>query len=165
MTLFFSRERSPQCTVFRAMRRVQGLGDSRVNITLCKNGFKSSVRIKNLKKKKLEFIEDQIQYQYLIEKQLKLKITSILDKIVKQNSYRGKRHKQNLPVHRQRTHTNARTSRRRPNLFTKQGSGDLSVPGPFLRTTKKKVRRGKSSKKPKTQLFNKHKIQFFLDKI
>jgi ribosomal protein S13 len=48
----------------------------------------------------------------LIENQLKKKQFEYLNILYKNNSYRGLRHKRNLPVRGQRTHTNAQTQKK-----------------------------------------------------
>jgi len=57
----------------------------------------------------LQRIRRVIDQQYKVEGDLRREVTLNIKRYVDLGSYRGLRHRRNLPVHGQRTHTNART--------------------------------------------------------
>ena len=75
-----------------------------VNIPL---GTKTS----DLNESQLEKIRNIIDKSYKVEGDLKLEINSNINRLKEIDSYRGLRHRRNLPVRGQRTKTNARTKR------------------------------------------------------
>ena len=48
---------------------------------------------------------------YVLEGDLRRKVSQNIRRLIEIGSYKGNRHKRNLPVRGQRTHTNARTKR------------------------------------------------------
>ena len=114
MVYLFESELPENKSIFFAMTHILGLGKSKSNF-ICKNlGLSKNFKIQNISKEqlsKLSLILDS--YNVPIGSELK-KLTSIrIKSLVSIRSYRGLRLKQGLPVRGQRTHTNARTSRKR----------------------------------------------------
>jgi small subunit ribosomal protein S13 len=54
-------------------------------------------------------IREQIDREYLVEGDLRREVSINIKRLMDLGCYRGLRHRKNLPVHGQRTHTNART--------------------------------------------------------
>src|SRR5581483_9677031 len=70
-----------------------------------------TVRVKNLTEAELSRIADVIGADYVVEGELQRIVTGNIKRLRDINSYRGLRHKANLPTRGQRTRTNARTKR------------------------------------------------------
>lgn len=70
-----------------------------------------TVRVKNLNDAEISRIQDIINANYTIEGELQRIVTANIKRLRDINSYRGLRHKSNLPARGQRTRTNARTKR------------------------------------------------------
>lgn len=54
-------------------------------------------------------IRQVLEQSYKVEGDLRREVTANIKRHLDMGSYRGQRHRKNLPVHGQRTHTNART--------------------------------------------------------
>ena len=66
-------------------------------------------------------IREYIDINLKIEGDLRREVSQSIKRLIEINSYRGIRHKKNLPVRGQRTHTNARTRKgRRPSVGIKK---------------------------------------------
>jgi len=70
-----------------------------------------TVRVKDLNDAELGRIQEVINASYTIEGELQRVVTGNIKRLRDINSYRGLRHKANLPSRGQRTRTNARTRR------------------------------------------------------
>ncbi len=70
-----------------------------------------TVRVKDLSESEMNSIQDEIRKNYTVEGELQRITTSNIKRLKDIGSYRGLRHKLNLPSRGQRTRTNARTRR------------------------------------------------------
>ncbi|MBI5744818.1 MAG: 30S ribosomal protein S13 [Elusimicrobia bacterium] len=70
-------------------------------------------RVKDLTEDQIGLLNTVIQKEYKVEGELRREITANLKRYIEINSYRGYRHRRNLPVRGQRTRTNGRTRRGR----------------------------------------------------
>lgn len=70
-----------------------------------------TIRVKNLTDDEISRIQDAINKQYVVEGELQRVVAGNIKRLKDINSYRGTRHKSNLPTRGQRTRTNARTKR------------------------------------------------------
>ncbi len=70
-----------------------------------------TTRVKNLTDSEISKIQEVINNNYTVEGELQRIVTSNIKRLKDINSYRGQRHKSNLPSRGQRTRTNARTRR------------------------------------------------------
>ena len=86
-----------------------------------------STRVKDLNEEELNKIRNEITANYQVEGDLSQAIRMNINRLKDINSYRGQRHKSNLPVRGQRTRTNARTKRGRRITV---GSGRTKAPTP-----------------------------------
>jgi small subunit ribosomal protein S13 len=68
-------------------------------------------RVKNLSEEQIEKIRQYIGKNFKVEGDLKVEISQNIKRLKEISAYRGLRHAKNLPVHGQRTKTNARTKR------------------------------------------------------
>lgn len=68
-----------------------------------------SKRVKDLSDEEVAAIQKEISNNYMAEGDLRKEIRQNIRRLQEINSYRGLRHRRSLPVHGQRTKTNART--------------------------------------------------------
>ncbi len=76
---------------------------------LSKAGVKAETRVKDLTDQEVTKIASVIQAEYVVEGDLRRQIQMNIKRLMDIGCYRGLRHRRGLPVHGQRTHTNART--------------------------------------------------------
>ena len=85
-----------------------GIGRARSNKILQDAGVNPDTRVKDLTESELQAIRDQID-NYTLEGDLRRDVSLNIKRLREINSYRGRRHRMNLPVRGQNTKTNART--------------------------------------------------------
>jgi small subunit ribosomal protein S13 len=85
------------------------MGRSRAQETLKNTGISADVRVRDLGDDELVKLRDWIEATYKIEGDLRREVQADIRRKVEIGSYQGLRHRRGLPVHGQRTHTNART--------------------------------------------------------
>ena len=85
-----------------------GIGRARSNKILSDAGVNPDTRVKDLTESELSAIRDQID-KYTLEGDLRRDISMNIKRLREINSYRGRRHKMNLPVRGQNTKNNSRT--------------------------------------------------------
>jgi small subunit ribosomal protein S13 len=94
-----------------ALTYIYGIGPKSSQDILTETKIEPTVRVKNLTDAELSRLQDVITANYTIEGELQRVVTGNLKRLRDINSYRGLRHKANLPSRGQRTRTNARTQR------------------------------------------------------
>src|SRR5262245_39384092 len=92
-----------------ALTYIYGIGVSRSNKILAKAGIENSVRVKDLSEEETSRIAKIIDAEGGVEGDLRKDVAMSIKRLMEVGSYRGMRHRRNLPVRGQRTHTNART--------------------------------------------------------
>ena len=88
---------------------IYGIGDHRAGVILKEAGVDPDVRIKDLSEDEVRKISRVIEEQGRVEGDLRKEVTMNIKRLMEIGCYRGLRHRRNLPVRGQRTHTNART--------------------------------------------------------
>jgi len=88
---------------------IYGIGVARSNVILKKAGIDASVRVKDLSEEEVNRIAKIIDAEGGVEGDLRKDVSMNIKRLMEIGSYRGMRHRRNLPVRGQRTHTNART--------------------------------------------------------
>lgn len=96
-----------------ALTYVYGIGRKTSEDILKKANIDESIRVKNLTDDEISKITEVIGVDYTVEGDLQRIISGNIKRLKDINSYRGIRHKNNLPSRGQRTKTNARTRRGR----------------------------------------------------
>ena len=96
-----------------ALRYLYGVGPTNSLQILTEAKVEPTVRVKNLTDSEISRIQDVINGKYTVEGELQRIVTGNIKRLKDINSYRGLRHKANLPSRGQRTKTNARTRRGR----------------------------------------------------
>jgi len=92
-----------------ALTYIYGIGVSRSNSILEKAGIDPNVRVKDLSEEEVSRIQKVLDGEGGVEGDLRKEIAMGIKRLMEIGSYRGMRHRRNLPVRGQRTHTNART--------------------------------------------------------
>lgn len=92
-----------------ALTYIYGIGGARSNSILAKAGINPNVRVKDLSEEEVSHIAKIIDSEGGVEGDLRKDIAMNIKRLMEVGSYRGMRHRRNLPVRGQRTHTNART--------------------------------------------------------
>jgi small subunit ribosomal protein S13 len=92
-----------------ALTYIYGIGVSRSKKILGKAGIEPSVRVKDLSEEEASRIAKIIDAEGSVEGDLRKDMAMNIKRLMEIGSYRGMRHRRNLPVRGQRTHTNART--------------------------------------------------------
>ena len=92
-----------------ALTYIYGIGQARSNTILAKAGIDPSMRVKDLSEEEASKIARIIDTEGGVEGDLRKDVAMNVKRLMEIGSYRGMRHRRNLPVRGQRTHTNART--------------------------------------------------------
>ena len=92
-----------------ALTYIYGIGVARSNKILGQAGIEPGVRVKDLSEEEASRIAKVIDSEGSVEGDLRKDVAMNIKRLMEIGSYRGGRHRRNLPVRGQRTHTNART--------------------------------------------------------
>ncbi len=92
---------------------IYGIGLSRSQKILAATGVNPDTRVKDLADEDVTTLRGYIESNYQIEGDLRRWKNMNIKRLMDIGTYRGRRHRQNLPVRGQRTKTNARTNRGR----------------------------------------------------
>jgi len=92
-----------------ALTYIFGIGFPTARRILAVTGVDASKRVKNLTEEEAARLRTEIESKYRVEGTLHTEIGMNIKRLMDIGSYRGMRHRRGLPVHGQRTHTNART--------------------------------------------------------
>jgi small subunit ribosomal protein S13 len=96
-----------------ALRYIYGIGRSNAWEVLAKAGVDPNKRVSEWTEDEIARIRAVIETQYVVEGQLRAEVQMNIRRLIEIGCYRGIRHKLGLPVHGQRTRTNARTRKGR----------------------------------------------------
>ena len=97
--------------VWVALTYVYGIGPKTSKQILSEAKVEETVRVKELTDAEISRVQDIINEQLVVEGELQRVVAGNIKRLKDINSYRGLRHKTNLPSRGQRTKTNARTRR------------------------------------------------------
>ena len=90
---------------------IYGIGLATSQEILQTTGINPDVRVKDLSEDEVIRLREAIDREYIVEGDLRREIGLNIKRLQEIGCYRGLRHRRNLPVHGQRTRTNARTKR------------------------------------------------------
>jgi len=88
---------------------IYGIGRKRSNDILGAAGISGDIRVKDLSEEDVRKISKVLEDVGGVEGDLRKEISMNIKRLMEIGCYRGLRHRRNLPVHGQRTKTNART--------------------------------------------------------
>ena len=94
-----------------ALTYIFGVGRSRAKETLKQTGVNGDLRVRELTDDDLVKLRDWIEATYRVEGDLRREVAGDIRRKVEIGCYQGLRHRRGLPVHGQRTKTNARSSK------------------------------------------------------
>lgn len=94
-----------------ALTYIYGIGSTASLEILSKTGIDPNTRVKSLTEAEVSKLREEIDKNHQVEGDLARVVSQNVKRLKEINAYRGLRHKANLPVHGQRTKTNARTKR------------------------------------------------------
>lgn len=92
-----------------ALTYIFGIGRSSSREILKEAGIDNNKKIESVNEIEITKIREIIDTKYKIEGDLRRDVSMNIKRLMDLGSYRGLRHRKGLPVHGQRTHTNART--------------------------------------------------------
>jgi small subunit ribosomal protein S13 len=92
-----------------ALTYIYGIGRTRAAQTLQETGVSPDLRVRDIGDEDLVRLRDWIDANYKVEGDLRREVAQDIRRKIEIGSYQGIRHRRGLPVHGQRTHTNART--------------------------------------------------------
>ena len=92
---------------------IYGVGLSRSKEILATTGVNPDIRVKDLSDADVAALRAELDANYQVEGDLRRLEAMNIKRLIDIGSYRGRRHRQGLPVRGQRTRTNARTRRGR----------------------------------------------------
>ena len=95
--------------IIRGLTYVYGIGPARAQEVLAATGVNPDTRVKNLTEAEQTKLRDQVEKTYKVEGDLRSETGQNIKRLMDIGSYRGMRHRRNLPARGQRTKTNART--------------------------------------------------------
>ena len=113
MTRIAGVDLPPNKRVEIGLTYIYGIGRTRSQSILEKAGINVDTKIKDLTEEETSTLRRIIQDEGEVEGDLRKRIGLDIKRLMEIGSYRGSRHKRNLPCRGQRTHTNARTRRGR----------------------------------------------------
>jgi small subunit ribosomal protein S13 len=94
-----------------ALTYIFGIGGTTSQKILAATKINPDTRVKDLTEAEISKLREFIDKNLQVEGDLQRQVSLNINRLKEINSYRGLRHKNNLPVHGQRTKTNGRTKR------------------------------------------------------
>jgi small subunit ribosomal protein S13 len=94
-----------------ALTYIYGVGRTRAKETLEATGISPDLRARDLSDEDLVRLRDHIEGNYKVEGDLRREVAADIRRKIEIGCYQGIRHRRGLPVHGQRTRTNARSSK------------------------------------------------------
>jgi len=92
-----------------ALTYIYGIGKTKSAQILSNSSINPDTRVKDLSEDDLAKIREQIESKHTVEGDLRREVSMNIKRLTEIGCYRGRRHRMGLPVHGQRTKTNART--------------------------------------------------------
>ena len=100
-----------------ALTYIYGIGLYRSQVILADLKINPDTRVKDLSENELARLRQRLEEEGSLEGELRKEISMNIKRLIEIGSYRGMRHKRNLPSRGQRTRTNARTRRGRRSVI------------------------------------------------
>jgi small subunit ribosomal protein S13 len=94
-----------------ALTYIYGIGPSIAKRILTHTRVSPDARVKNLTEEEVNRLREFVDRNVKVEGDLRRQVDMDIKRLIEIGSYRGLRHRRNLPVRGQRTRTNARTKR------------------------------------------------------
>ena len=94
-----------------ALTYVYGIGDKISKDVCSQANVDANTRVQDLSEADIKNVSDVISSSFLVEGDLRREVSGNIKRLKDLGTYRGVRHRKNLPCRGQRTHTNARTKK------------------------------------------------------
>ncbi len=94
-----------------ALTYIYGIGSTASKKILQKTQINPDTRVRALTEEEVQRLREVIDRDHKVEGDLRREVALNIKRLTEIGCYRGLRHRRNLPVHGQRTRTNARTKR------------------------------------------------------
>ncbi len=94
-----------------ALRRIHGIGPTAATRIALQAGIAGNPKVREVPDDQMARVREIIDHEYTVEGDLKREVSDNIRRLQDIGAYRGLRHRRGLPVHGQRTKTNARTKR------------------------------------------------------
>ena len=107
--------------IWVALQYIYGIGPTRSRGILDQAGINHGVKTDDMTEDEVNRIRDLVDRGFMVEGELKREVDLNIKRLIEIGSYRGMRHRHNLPVHGQRTRTNARAKRGRSKTVAGRG--------------------------------------------
>ena len=92
-----------------SLQYIYGIGPAKAHDIVTKLSIPDDRRVNQLSDEEVLRIRELIDRDYRVEGDLRREVAMNIKRLIDLGCYRGLRHRRGLPVHGQRTHTNART--------------------------------------------------------
>ena len=92
-----------------ALRYIYGIGPTSAFKIVAGTGLDASTKVRDLSEEEVSRIREFIDRNLKVEGDLRREVAQDIKRKIEIGAYQGVRHRRGLPVHGQRTHTNART--------------------------------------------------------
>ncbi len=97
--------------IWVALQYIYGIGPTLSQRIIAQAGVKSEVKTDDLTEGEVNRLREIIDREHKVEGELRREVNLNIKRLIEIGSYRGSRHRHNLPVRGQRTRTNARVRR------------------------------------------------------
>ncbi|MBR6332718.1 MAG: 30S ribosomal protein S13 [Dehalococcoidales bacterium] len=107
--------------IYISLQYIYGIGPAKSKEILEKTQINPSTKADDLTEEELSRLREVIDKEYLVEGDLRKQVNMDIKRLIDVGCYRGIRHRRGLPVHGQRTKTNARTRKGKPKTVAGRG--------------------------------------------
>ena len=97
--------------IWVSLQYIYGIGSTLSQKILTQTNINRNTKADNLTEDEVNRLREVIEREYKVEGELRKEANLNIKRLIEIGSYRGTRHRHNLPVRGQRTRTNARTKR------------------------------------------------------
>lgn len=97
--------------VWVSLQYIYGIGPTLSQRILAQTSIKPDIKVNDLTEDEVNRLRELIDREYKVEGDLRKEVDLNIKRLIEIGSYRGARHRHNLPVRGQRTRTNARAKR------------------------------------------------------
>ncbi len=104
-----------------SLQYIYGIGPTRSERILERTRIDPATKVDALSEEELNRLREIIDKEYRVEGELRKMVGMDIKRLIDVGCYRGLRHRRGLPVHGQRTRTNARTRKGKPKTVAGRG--------------------------------------------
>ena len=97
--------------IWVSLQYIYGIGPTLSHRILAQTGINAEIKAGDLTEEEVNRLRELIDREHKVEGELRKEVTFNIKRLIDIGSYRGIRHRHNLPARGQRTRTNARTKR------------------------------------------------------